>query len=141
MPIAELSDSAGGVVICDRHSGYKKLARILGKILLAFCWAQGPARRVLNRNKAGLPEVRLSDREYPICEINVRAVKCERIAGRKTGRSEKSEERRIGQCAQSRGTQRLERHFRVDRGTLLRAMPQHLSDLRHVPCSNASVVM
>ncbi|MBK7676181.1 MAG: transposase [Candidatus Accumulibacter sp.] len=65
VPIAELSDSAGGVVICDRHWGYKKLARILGKILLAFCWAQGPARRVLNRNKAGLPEVRLSDRGIP----------------------------------------------------------------------------
>lgn len=39
VPIAELSDSEGGVVICDRYSGYKKLARILGKILLAFCWA------------------------------------------------------------------------------------------------------
>ena len=39
VPIAELSDTAGGVVICDRYSGYKKLARILGNILLAFCWA------------------------------------------------------------------------------------------------------
>jgi len=39
VPIAELSDSEGGIVICDRYSGYKKLARILGKILLAFCWA------------------------------------------------------------------------------------------------------
>jgi transposase len=39
VPIAELSDSEGGILICDRYSGYKKLARILGKILLAFCWA------------------------------------------------------------------------------------------------------
>ncbi len=40
VPIKELSDSEGGVVICDRYSGYKKLARILGKkIILAFCWA------------------------------------------------------------------------------------------------------
>ncbi len=39
VPIAERSDSEGGVVICDRYSGYQKLARILGKILLAFCWA------------------------------------------------------------------------------------------------------
>lgn len=39
VPIAELSASAGGIVICDRYSGYKKLARILGTILLAFCWA------------------------------------------------------------------------------------------------------
>ncbi len=40
VPIAELSDSEGGIVICDRYAGYKKLARILGKkIILAFCWA------------------------------------------------------------------------------------------------------
>jgi transposase len=39
VPIAELSDSEGGIVICDRYSGYQKLARILGTILLAFCWA------------------------------------------------------------------------------------------------------
>jgi transposase len=39
VPIDELSDSEGGIVLCDRYSGYKKLARILGKILLAFCWA------------------------------------------------------------------------------------------------------
>ncbi|ACV33545.1 transposase IS66 [Candidatus Accumulibacter phosphatis] len=39
VPIAELSASQGGIVICDRYSGYKKLARILGTILLAFCWA------------------------------------------------------------------------------------------------------
>ncbi len=39
VPIKELSDTEGGVVICDRYSGYKKLARILGTILLAFCWA------------------------------------------------------------------------------------------------------
>ncbi len=40
VPIKELSDSEGGVVICDRYSGYQKLARILGKkIILGFCWA------------------------------------------------------------------------------------------------------
>jgi transposase len=39
VPIRELSGSKGGIVVCDRYSGYKKLARILGTILLAFCWA------------------------------------------------------------------------------------------------------
>jgi transposase len=39
VPIAELSDSAGGIVICDRYSGYKKLARLFEKFVLAFCWA------------------------------------------------------------------------------------------------------
>ena len=39
VPIKELSGSEGGTVICDRYSGYKKLARVLEKIILAFCWA------------------------------------------------------------------------------------------------------
>ncbi|MBK7954990.1 MAG: transposase [Candidatus Accumulibacter sp.] len=30
VPIAELSDSEGGIVICDRYSGYQELARTLG---------------------------------------------------------------------------------------------------------------
>jgi transposase len=39
VPIADLSDSEGGIVICDRYSGYKKLARLFEKVLPAFCWA------------------------------------------------------------------------------------------------------
>ena len=39
VPIRELSGSAGGVIICDRYSAYKKLARVLDHFILAFCWA------------------------------------------------------------------------------------------------------
>ena len=27
------------IIVCDRYSAYKKLARLVGTILLAFCWA------------------------------------------------------------------------------------------------------
>ena len=39
VPIRELSGSAGGIIICDRYSAYKKLARVLAHFILAFCWA------------------------------------------------------------------------------------------------------
>ena len=39
VPIAELSETEGGIVICDRYAAYKKLARLFEKIILAFCWA------------------------------------------------------------------------------------------------------
>ncbi|HCZ14429.1 MAG TPA: hypothetical protein DHV85_07480 [Candidatus Accumulibacter sp.] len=35
----ELSGSAGGIIICDRYSAYKKLARVLDHFILPFCWA------------------------------------------------------------------------------------------------------
>lgn len=39
VPIAELSKAAGGIIICDRYSAYKKLARLYPHFTLAFCWA------------------------------------------------------------------------------------------------------
>ena len=39
VPIGELSKSKGGILVCDRYSAYKKLARLFKNIILAFCWA------------------------------------------------------------------------------------------------------
>ena len=39
VPIGELSNSQGGILVCDRYSAYKKLARLFKNIILAFCWA------------------------------------------------------------------------------------------------------
>ena len=39
VPIGELSNSKGGILVCDRYSAYKKLARLFKNIILAFCWA------------------------------------------------------------------------------------------------------
>jgi len=38
VPQAHFKGLSEGIVICDRYSAYKKMARILG-LLLAFCWA------------------------------------------------------------------------------------------------------
>jgi hypothetical protein len=40
-----------GIIVCDRYSAYKKLARLLPIILLAFCWAR-VRREFLNAGKA-----------------------------------------------------------------------------------------
>lgn len=39
VPIAELGESSGGVVSCDRYSAYKKFVRLHPAFVLAFCWA------------------------------------------------------------------------------------------------------
>ena len=38
VPIAELSQAAGGVIVVDRYSAYKKFARLYVNFILAFCW-------------------------------------------------------------------------------------------------------
>ncbi len=39
MPLVFLGNTAIGVLICDRFSAYKKLAKLITGIILAFCWA------------------------------------------------------------------------------------------------------
>jgi transposase len=39
IPIAELAQTQGGILSCDRYSAYKKFARIHTTFLLAYCWA------------------------------------------------------------------------------------------------------
>ena len=41
------------IIVCDRYSAYKKLARLAPNILLAFCWAHYPAPRFIRSQ--GLP--------------------------------------------------------------------------------------
>ena len=43
------------IIICDRYSAYKKLARLSGRILLAFCWAH--VRRDFLDAGRGMPEL------------------------------------------------------------------------------------
>ena len=44
------------IIVCDRYSAYKKLARLSGRILLAFCWAH--VRRDFLDAGRGMPELR-----------------------------------------------------------------------------------
>lgn len=37
--IAELDGVDGGIISCDRYSGYKRFARLNPGVVLAFCWA------------------------------------------------------------------------------------------------------
>ena len=43
------------IIVCDRYSAYKKLARLSGRILLAFCWAH--VRRDFLDAGRGMPEL------------------------------------------------------------------------------------
>ncbi len=53
MPEAHFQSLTTGIVICDRYSAYKKLARTMG-FLLAFCWAH--VRRDFLTLARGYPE-------------------------------------------------------------------------------------
>ncbi|MCP5007641.1 MAG: transposase, partial [Planctomycetes bacterium] len=39
VPKRFFGDNAKGILVCDRYSGYKKLAKDIPGITLAFCWA------------------------------------------------------------------------------------------------------
>lgn len=56
VPIAHFSEleTEKAIVVCDRYSAYKKLARLNDRILLAFCWAH--VRRDFLEVARGFPE-------------------------------------------------------------------------------------
>lgn len=55
VPLAHLAElkASQAIVVCDRYSAYKKLARLNAAIILAFCWAH--VRRDFLKIAAGYP--------------------------------------------------------------------------------------
>ena len=55
VPLAHLAElkASQAIVVCDRYSAYKKLARLNASIILAFCWAH--VRRDFLKIAAGYP--------------------------------------------------------------------------------------
>ncbi len=49
----------GTVIVCDRYSAYKKLARLLDELVLAWCWAYVAARIMLRRVGIAAPDMRI----------------------------------------------------------------------------------
>jgi transposase len=58
VPLAHFSglEAAKAIVVCDRYSAYKKLARLNSAIILAFCWAH--VRRDFLEAANGFPTVK-----------------------------------------------------------------------------------